>query len=33
MKTSKLTKSILAVIAIVMLGGSALGQEWTPDKG
>jgi len=35
MKNSKLTKSILAVVAIVALavpGGSALGQEWTPDK-
>ena len=32
MKNSKLTKSIVAVIAIAVLGGSALGQEWTPDK-
>ena len=36
MKHSKLTKSIVAVIAIAaltVLGGSALGQEWTMEKG
>ena len=36
MKNSKLTKSIVALVAIVALavpGGSAFGQEWTPDKG
>jgi len=36
MKNRKLTKSIMAVItiaALAMLGGSALGAEWTPDKG
>jgi len=35
MKNSKLTRSIVALIAIALavLGGSALGQEWTPDKG
>ena len=36
MKNSKLTKSILAVLAIAALtalGDSAMGQEWTPDKG
>ena len=36
MKKSKLTKSIVAVIAIAalaVLSGSALGAEWTPDKG
>ena len=35
MRTSKLTKSIVAVVAIValVLPGSALGQEWTPDRG
>ncbi len=32
MKHSKLTKSIMAVVAMAVLGGSALGQEWTPDK-
>jgi hypothetical protein len=36
MKTAKLTKSIVAVIAIMVIavmGNSTLGQEWTPDKG
>ncbi len=32
MKNSKLTKSIVAVAAMAVLGGSALGQEWTPDR-
>jgi len=35
MQNSKLVRSIVAVLAIAvmaMLGGSALGQEWTPDK-
>ena len=34
MRNSKLTKSIVAVLAIALavLGGSALGAEWTPDK-
>ncbi len=34
MKNSKLTKSILTVaaIALVVLSGPALGQEFTPDR-
>jgi len=36
MRNSKLTKPIVAVLAIaalILLGGSALGQEWTPEEG
>ena len=33
MKNSKLTRSIVALIAIAALAVPALGQEWTPDKG
>ncbi len=36
MKISKLTKSIVALVAmtvLTVLGGSVLAQEWTPDKG
>ena len=35
MKTSKLTKLVVAVVAMTVLtmpGGPALGAEWTPDK-
>jgi hypothetical protein len=33
MKKIKLTVTIVALVAIAVLGGSALAQEWTPDKG
>ncbi len=32
MKNGKLTKATMAVVAIAVLGGPALGQEWTPDR-